>query len=68
MDPADTPLGRLQDYIGKVKETDYTLKNTNGNGDYEARIHKTLQFLQKQVKQQEDALEKVLVPFIGDHQ
>ena len=68
MDPADTPLERLQDYIGKVKETDYALKNTNGNGDYEARINKTLQFLQKQVKQQEDALGKVLFPFIGDHQ
>ena len=68
MDRVDTPLERLQDYIGKVKETDYALENTNGNGDYEARINKTLQFLQKQVKQQKDALEKVVFPFIGDHQ
>ena len=68
MDPVDTPLERLQDYIDKVKETDYALENTNGNGDYGARINKTLQFLQKQVKQQKDALEKVVFPFIGDHQ
>lgn len=68
MASGDTALERLQDYAGKVKETDYALEHTNGSGDYEARINKTLQFLQKQVNQQKDALEKVLFPFIGDHQ
>ena len=68
MDPANTVLGRLHDYVGKVKEIDYALEHTNGSEDYEARINKTLQFLQKQVKQQKDALEKVLFLIIGDHQ
>ncbi len=68
MAPVDTALGRLQDYVGKVKETDYALEHTNGSGDYEARINKTLQFLQKQVKQQKDALEKVPSPFVEHHQ
>ena len=60
MASGNTALERLQGYVGKVKETDYALKHTTGSGDYEARINKTLQFLQKQVKQQNDALEKVL--------
>lgn len=60
MASGDTALERLQGYVGKVKETDYALEHTTGSGDYEARINKTLQFLQKQVKQQKDALEKVL--------
>ena len=68
MASVDSALERLQDYVGKVKETDYALEDTNGSGDYGARINKTLLFLQKQVKQQKDDLEKVLFPFIGDHQ
>ena len=68
MASVDTALERLQDYVSKVKETDYALEDTNGSGDYEARINKTLLFLQKEVKQQKDDLEKVLFPFIGDRQ
>ena len=60
MASGDTALEKLQSYVSKVNETDYALEHTNGSGDYEARINKTLQFLQKQVKQQKDALEKVL--------
>lgn len=68
MASVETALKSLQDYVGKVKETDYAVESTNGSGNYEARINKTLQFLQKQVKQQKDDLEKVLFPFIEDHQ
>ena len=68
MASGDTALERLQGYVAKVKETDYALEHTDGSGDYEARINKTLQFLQKQVKQQKDALEKVLFRFIENHQ
>ena len=68
MASVDAALERLQDYVSKVKETDYALEDTIGSGDYEARINKTLLFLQKQVKQQKDDLEKVLIPFIGDRQ
>ena len=64
----NTALERLQGYVGKVKETDYALEHTTGSGDYEARINKTLQFLQKQVKQQKDALEKVLFWLIENRQ
>ena len=66
MAAVDTALERLQDYVAKGKETDYTLEHTNGLEDYEARINRTLQFLQKQVQHQKDALEKVLFRFIGD--
>ena len=68
MASGDTALERLQGYVGKVRETDYALEHTDERGDYEARINKTLQFLQKQVKQQKDALEKVLFPLIENHQ
>ena len=68
MASGNTALERLQGYVGKVKDTDYALEHTAGSGDYEARINKTLQFLQKQVKQQKDALEKVLFCLIENRQ
>ena len=68
MASGNTALERLQGYVGKVKETDYALEHTNESGDYEARINKTLQFLQKQVKQQKETLEKVLFLFVENHQ
>ena len=53
------PLQRFQDYISKVTDTDYGLGSVDEDGDYAARLSKTLQFLQNQVKQHEAALEKV---------
>ena len=58
-------LAKLQQYAGKVRGTNYDLEPGNDVGDYEARINKTLQSLQNQVKQQTDALEKVQLYHIG---
>lgn len=53
------PLERLQNYVAKTKDTEYGLDNADGNEDYAARLSKTLQSLQNQVKQHEAALESV---------
>ena len=52
-------LKELQDYVTKKKDTDYGPKNTVEDDNYAARLIKTLQSLQDQVKQHEAALEKV---------
>ncbi len=56
------PMSKLREYSAKLKETDYDLAQTHGEEDYEARINRTLQSLQNQVKQLKDALEKVPIP------
>ena len=56
-----TALNRLQDYTRKLKDVEYDLEHIDEEDDYEARITKTLQSLQNQVKQQRDALEMVLL-------
>ena len=52
------PLEKLQDYVAKAKDADYTLK-IDGDEDYATRLCNTLHSLQNQVKQHEAALEKV---------
>lgn len=52
-------LEKLQDYVANTEDTDYGLKNADGDEDYAARLSRTLQSLQNQVKQHEAALEKV---------
>ena len=52
-------LEKLQDYVAKTEDTDYGLKNADGDEDYAARLSRTLQSLQNQVKQHEAALESV---------
>lgn len=54
-------ISKLQEYAAKVKETDYHLEGADAEPDYGARISRTLQSLQSQVKQHQDALEKVLI-------
>lgn len=51
------PLELLQNYVAKTKDTDYGLKAADEDEDYAARLIKTLQSLQNQVKQHEVALE-----------
>lgn len=53
------PLEKLQEYVAKAKDTDYGLKNADGDEEYATRLNKTLQSLQDQVKQHEIALERV---------
>ena len=52
-------LQKFQDYVSKIKDTAYGLVSVDEDGDYAARLNKTLQSLQNQVKQHEAALEKV---------
>jgi len=61
MSPNPDLLSKLREHVAKVKETDYDLSGTHGEEDYEARINRTLQSLQNQVKQHKDVLEKVLI-------
>ena len=51
------PLELLQNYVAKTKDTDYGLKAADEDEGYAARLIKTLQSLQNQVKQHEVALE-----------
>ena len=53
------PLEKLQEYVAKTQDTDYGQNTANGDEDYAARLSKTLQSLQNQVKQHEAALERV---------
>ena len=53
------PLSELKAYIAKTNDTDYGLKNADEDDAYAARLSKTLQSLQNQVKQHEAALERV---------
>ena len=53
------PIKELQEYLQKTKDTDYGLENTDEDDNYAARLVKTLQSLQNQVKQHKAALEKV---------
>lgn len=59
MDAKPQHLQRFQDYVSKTKDTDYGLGSVDEDGQYAARLSKTLQSLQNQVKQHEAALEKV---------
>ena len=59
MDTQLQPLRRFQDYVSKTTDTDYGLGSLDEDGDYAARLSKTLSSLQNQVKQHEAALEKV---------
>lgn len=52
-------LEKLQEYVVKTKDTDHDQNNADGDEDYAARLNKTLQSLQNQVKQHEAALERV---------
>lgn len=52
-------LGKLHEYVAKTKDTDYGLNTADGDEEYAARLSKSLQSLQIQVKQHEAALEKV---------
>ena len=56
---ATQSLKELQEYIAKTKDVDYGLKTVDEDGDYAARLSRTLLSLQNQVKQHEAALEKV---------
>lgn len=51
---------KLHEYTTKVGDTEYNTAATNGKIAYEARLDKTLQALQDQVKEQQDALQKVI--------
>ena len=64
---ADThlPLAKLRNYATKVEETKYDSKEDNEEEVYEARIKRTLQSLQNQVKQQQHVLEKVITRVVG---
>lgn len=53
------PLAKLQEYVVKTQDTDYGLNTAIGDEDYAARLTKTLQSLQNQVKQHEASLERV---------
>ena len=52
-------MEKLQGIVAKSKDTDYGPQIADGEEDYAARLSKTLQSLQNQVKQHEAALEKV---------
>ncbi|KAF6240013.1 hypothetical protein HO173_001621 [Letharia columbiana] len=52
-------LGKLQEYVTKTKDIDYGQNNADGDEDYAARLCKSLQSLQNQVKQHEAALERL---------
>ena len=54
-------LVKLREYAGKVKETDYGLEIEGGEEDYEARLNRSLQSLQDQVKRHEATLQNVVV-------
>ena len=58
-------LKGLQEYVAKTKDIDYGPKSADEDEDYAARLNKTLQSLQNQVKQHETALEKVS-PSVGE--
>ena len=53
-------LEKLQEYASKVRGTEYNTVANNGKIAYEARLDRTLQALQDQVKGQQDALQKVI--------
>ena len=60
MSAQSQPLHKLQEYDAKTKGTDYGQVPVDGDEeDYAARLSKSLQSLQNQVKQYEAALEKV---------
>ena len=53
---------KLHEYNAKVKNAGYDTDSTEGEVVYEAKLNKTLKYLQDQVKQQEAAFEKVALP------
>ena len=59
MSAQSQPLHKLQEYDAKTKGIDYGQVTVDGDEDYGARLSKSLQSLQNQVKQYEAALEKV---------
>lgn len=52
-------LARLQEYAKRIEETEYDTETRNGERRYEMRLNKVLKQLQEQVKQHQDALERV---------
>lgn len=52
-------LIKLQQYAEKIEKTEYHTESSNGDEPYEMRINKALQQLQEQVKQHQDAFERV---------
>lgn len=52
-------LEKFQEYVTKTNDKDCGQNNTDRDEDYAARLNKTLQSLQNQVKQHEAALERV---------
>lgn len=53
---------KLQEYAVRVKDVGYETEPVGGALDYEARLNRTLIYLQDQVKQHGAALEKVVLP------
>lgn len=51
---------KLHEYASKVRDTEYNTTATHGKLAYDARLDKTIQALQNQVKEQQDALEQVI--------
>ena len=54
-----SPFERLQRYIEKTKKTPITPDIDDTEEDYEARVTKSLKYLQNQVTQHQEALEQV---------
>ena len=52
-------LAKLQEYAKKIEETEYDTESRDGERRYETHLNKALQQLQEQVKQHQDALERV---------
>lgn len=52
-------LAKLQEYAKRIEETEYDTETRNGERRYEMRLNKALKQLQEQVKQHQDALERV---------
>ncbi|SLM35345.1 hypothetical protein LPUS_04568 [Lasallia pustulata] len=50
---------KLHEYASKVRDTEYNTTATHGKLAYDARLDKTIQALQNQVKEQQDALEQL---------
>lgn len=58
-DNQNEALSKLQEYAKKIEETEYDIDTRNGERRYEMRLNRALQHLQEQVKQHQDALERV---------
>lgn len=52
-------LAKLQEHAKKVEETEYETELEIEDRAYEVRLRNSLQFLQDQVKEEEDSLQEV---------